>query len=263
MAFYPKARVRLLTPESTQAPRMDGKPIQLIFHSAVGGGSLYDYFQERSNLESHFWVGLDGRVEQYVDTNRKADANYKANAWAISVETADNGDPDHFPWTEAQLDALADIAVWAHQTFGIPVVKCLAWNKSGMGYHTMWGAPSNWTPVAKSCPGKARIKQFPEILKRANDKLKPIPEVEVAIDVDSEVPVTGAAKVFITQRGGDVDAGVDNAMPFGWFIVWTHIETVRTREVSELLLQETRKTNQLLQELINQGNSAGEEPPTP
>jgi hypothetical protein len=28
----------------------------------------------------------------------------------------------------------------------------------------MWGAPSEWTPVSKTCPGKGRIAQFHDVL---------------------------------------------------------------------------------------------------
>ena len=30
---------------------------------------------------------------------------------------------------------------------------------SGIGWHVMFGAPGPWTPVAKSCPGPARVAQ--------------------------------------------------------------------------------------------------------
>jgi N-acetyl-anhydromuramyl-L-alanine amidase AmpD len=45
-----------------------------------------------------------------MDTGRRADANLDANAFAISIETEDNGDPDNFPWSRAQLDSLR----WLH-----------------------------------------------------------------------------------------------------------------------------------------------------
>jgi hypothetical protein len=34
------------------------------------------------------------------------------------------------------------------------------WNGAGVGYHTLFGAPGAWTPVAKSCPGPKRKVQF-------------------------------------------------------------------------------------------------------
>lgn len=164
MALMPAARWRPL-PESKTAAGI--RPTQLIYHSAVGSNSLYDYFAQASVVvESHFWVGLDGRIEQYVDTTHQADANYLANPRAISVETADNGDPEHFPWTAKQLDSLVEIAVWVHDTHQVPLRKCPAWDAPGLGYHILF--PAEWTNVpGKVCPGKARIAQFPGVLQRA------------------------------------------------------------------------------------------------
>lgn len=165
-------------PENATAPHITAT--QVILHSAVGSGSLYRFFRDSSNLESHFWVDESGRIEQYVDTGRRADANLDANARAISVETADNGHPDTFPWTPAQLDSLARIIAWAHAEHGIPIRRCPAWDKPGVGYHTMWGAPSHWTPVAKTCPGKIRIGQFPHVLDLAQETDMPLTDADAA-----------------------------------------------------------------------------------
>jgi hypothetical protein len=84
-----------------------------------------------------------------MDTGRRADANYHANAFAISIETEDNGDPDHFPWSPAQLASLR----WLHAKLRavhptIPRRRCPSPAGGGLGHHSMWGAPSPWTPVA-------------------------------------------------------------------------------------------------------------------
>ena len=172
MPRYAKAAWRPLPEQTGDNPNVPREPLitatQLILHSAVGSGSLFEYFErERVVVESHFWVGLDGRVEQYIDTGRQADANYLANARAISVETADRGNPDAQPWTPEQMAALVDIAVWAYETHRIPLRRCPSWDAPGLGFHTMFGAPGMWTPVAKSCPGRARIAQFPDVVSRA------------------------------------------------------------------------------------------------
>lgn len=163
VSWYPAA-VRKPLPENSWQSAIT--PTQLIFHTAACrcGDSLYDDFNRKgNNLESHFHVQSDGGVEQYIDTNVRADANYKANARAISVETQDDGDATQ-PWTAAQLDALIALAVWAHREHGIPAVICPAWDKPGLGHHTLFGAPGPWTPVAKSCPGPARKRQFVEVI---------------------------------------------------------------------------------------------------
>lgn len=156
-------RVRLL-PDNASSPRII--PRLFIAHSIVGSlEGAYRMFRDTSNLESTFGVGLDGHVEQWMDTEREADANYRANPFAISVETEDRGDPDTQPWTPEQLDALAWLARECNRIHpAIPLRRADRWDGSGIGYHTMWGAPSPWTPVAKTCPGRARIRQFNDVL---------------------------------------------------------------------------------------------------
>lgn len=150
-------------PENTTEPPITAT--QVVLHSVVGAGNPRAHFNRGGNqLESHFWVVLDGTVHQFIDTARQADAQRDGNVRAISVETADHGDPDHDPWTPAQIEAMASIIVWAHRTHGVPVRRCRTWTDPGVGYHTMWGAPSHWTPVAKTCPGAARIRQFEAVL---------------------------------------------------------------------------------------------------
>lgn len=87
-----------LLPEWNSQPRIT--PTTIIDHSIVGSalGAWY-YFRDQTGLESHFIVrgapsgSQDGRIWQLMDTGRRADANFHANAFAISIETEDNGDP--------------------------------------------------------------------------------------------------------------------------------------------------------------------------
>jgi hypothetical protein len=148
-------------------------PRVLILHTEATAGDA----QPHSGLEWHFMVMNDGRIKQLVDTNRRADANNLANPFAISVETEDDGSPDADPWTPQQVKAIVKLCRWAHEEHGIPLRRCNAWNGSGIGYHTMWGAPSEWTPVAKSCPGAARKAQFESEILPALQPPPPAPSV--------------------------------------------------------------------------------------
>jgi N-acetylmuramoyl-L-alanine amidase/LAGLIDADG-like domain len=143
-----------LLPEWNRQPRIT--PTTIIDHSIVGSalGAWY-YFRDKTGIESHFIVrgapsgSRDGHIWQLMDTGRRADANLDANAFAISIETEDNGDPDHFPWSRAQLASLR----WLHAKLRrvhptIPRRRCPSPRGGGLGYHTMWGAPSAWTPVS-------------------------------------------------------------------------------------------------------------------
>lgn len=155
-------------------------PSTLILHSAVGSKWKWDNNQPQTlhkhfltnPLESHFFVDKDGRIEQYVPLTHTADANYYANRWAVSVETADDGDPDRTPWTTDQIDSIARIAAHLNTHNGLPLDLTRHVEDSGINGHTSHGAPSKWTPVVKSCPGAARKQQIPTIIAKAKKLTK-------------------------------------------------------------------------------------------
>ena len=167
MARCPFARWRPL-PENGSQPRI--KPTQAILHSAVDSPrpltSLYGFFSRTDvTVESHFHILNDGTIEQYMDTTVRADANRDANARAVSIETEDDGDPDNTPWTTAQINSIIRLLHWLRDTHGIPLTTCPAWDKPGLGWHSMWGAPSRWTPArGKTCPGRIRIRQIHDVI---------------------------------------------------------------------------------------------------
>jgi hypothetical protein len=161
-------------------------PRLAILHVDAGNAaSLYDYFKNRSGgVESHFFVRADGVVEQYRSIYFQADANLDANDFAISIETQGYGAGE---WNAAQLTSIQRLLLWLHSEAGIPLKRCAAWNGSGIGYHTMFGAPGHWTPVAKSCPGPDRIKQFnsqlvPWLERAANPLPTPQPVEPTLVD---------------------------------------------------------------------------------
>lgn len=185
MPVYPAAK-RLLIPPGSNDPAI--VPRVAILHVDAGNAeSLHAYFRDRSGgIESHFHVRRDGTVEQYRDTGWQADANNLANDFAVSIETQGYGTGE---WTPEQLDAIKALLTWLHQTHGIPLAPCSTWDGAGVGYHVMFGAPGPWTPVAKSCPGPARIEQFRKVL----------------------VPWMRAQSAPDLTRGRDVDAAIGNA----------------------------------------------------
>lgn len=157
MALCPFATMRLIAPGSSD-PRIT--PRVAILHVDAGDAdSLYTYFRDRSGgIESHFHIKKSGEIEQYRDTGWQADANHLANDFAVSIETQGYGAGE---WTDAQLASIKRLLVWLNQAHpAIRLAKCNTWSGTGIGYHTQFGAPGPWTPVAKSCPGPDRIKQF-------------------------------------------------------------------------------------------------------
>src|SRR5690606_33858130 len=156
-------------------------PIGVILH--VDGGnarSLYHWFNGPSGgIESHFHVDRDGHVEQYRDTGQEADANYKGNSFVLDVDLPEMGirkgtrvgfisvETQGYAsgeWTGAQLDAIKQVLTFAHDEHRVPLVVTPAWNRPGVGYHVMWGAPGAWTNVSKTCPGPDRIDQFYDVI---------------------------------------------------------------------------------------------------
>jgi hypothetical protein len=152
-------------PEAESQPRIT--PRVVIVHTMdgtlLGTDSL---FRSKFKLESHFGIGgptdgadLDGVIFQWMDTDREADANLDANAFAVSIETSDGGDPSR-PWSPKQLDALVRLIGALCDHHGIPRQICDRADGSGLGWHVMFGAPGPWTPEVKTCPGPVRIKQL-------------------------------------------------------------------------------------------------------
>jgi hypothetical protein len=189
-------------------------PRTVIVHSEATANGLA-LPRDGAPLEWHFMVRNDGSVLQHVDTERRADANNKANAFAISIETEDDGDPDREPWTDAQLWALDRLIRWCASAHGIPLRVAPTWSSAGIGYHTMFGAPSPWTPVSKTCPGRARKQQWHEVLA---PRLLAVPTTdEETDDVPTAPAVTYAPDrrkwVFIRGTDDQLWANVDDT---GW-----------------------------------------------
>lgn len=165
---YPPARLRLIPAGPSDPPII---PIGVILHVAVSeAASLHDYFAGRSGgVESHAYITRSGVFEQYREFTREADANYRANSFVrdgrrygfLSVETQGL---ERGRWDPPQLDAIKAFLLWAAREFGFPLAPCPGPYAPGVGYHTMFGAPGPWTPVAKTCPGPDRIRQFHEVL---------------------------------------------------------------------------------------------------
>lgn len=170
MAWYPGARKMELQPESDAQAAI--VPTQFIVHSIAAPWTvqrIYEYWRDSTNLESHFGLGYDGDLGQFIGTNTRADANASANVRAISLESASNLDHTD-PWTSGQVEAIIRLGVWLHQFHGIPLRLCRSWDDPGFGWHGMF---PEWSIGGTACPGEARIKQFrevvfPEIVRRAS-----------------------------------------------------------------------------------------------
>lgn len=160
MAWCPFAIHKPLSENHTQGGIT---PRAIILHTAVSNAdSLFNFFQNSSDLESHFYVRDDGTIEQYMDTGIRADANKNANDFAVSIETWDGGTIRL--WTTAQMNALVRLCDWLCRTHNIPRVRIPNAYGAGIGWHVQFGAPGPWTPVSKACPGGPRIEQVKNVI---------------------------------------------------------------------------------------------------
>lgn len=195
MAWYPGALRMELQPESDSQPAI--VPTQMIFHSIAAAWTptrTYEFWRDSTNLESHFGLGYDGALAQYIGTQTRADANYLANrrpdgTGAISLESASDNDHSD-PWTPEQIKELIELGVWGHRTHGIPLRICRTADDPGYGYHRLY---ADWSVGGTLCPGDARVRQFktvvfPGIVARASGT--PAPTQPTAVDrrrLDEEV----------------------------------------------------------------------------
>jgi hypothetical protein len=146
-------------PDSGREPAIAMRTV--IHHSIVGSAEgAFQYFAGATAIESTFIVKKSGYFWQCISLGEQADANFRANAFAGSIETEDNGHPDTDPWTAAHIDTL----VWLSREMRrlrprIALRKCRTWDDAGLGYHTLF--PSQWTNVpGKTCPGAIRKRQW-------------------------------------------------------------------------------------------------------
>lgn len=168
MAWYPGATRMELQPESDSQPAI--RPTQFIVHSIVAPWTpqrTYEYWRDSTNLESHFGLGYDGSLGQFIGTETRADANASANlrpdgTGAISIETASNLHASD-EWTDEQVEKLIRVGVWAHQhpAHAIPLRLCRSADDPGFGWHAQYNA---WNPNGHACPGSARITQFKNVV---------------------------------------------------------------------------------------------------
>lgn len=195
-------------PENRTQPASDIR-ITLL-HSIVGSAEgAYGFFLNSTKLESHFIIKKNGHIIQCINTDRSADANYKVNRIAISIETEDNGNPNTDPWTNEQIESILWLLEWilkAHP--GMTRKECVAEFGNGLGYHTKMGAPSAWTPVRKTCPGTIRIKQFkdtilPRFLKGPGTT-KPEPTDPAKDEIDMMMYHDPKGDQVYLDRNGDV-----------------------------------------------------------
>jgi hypothetical protein len=171
---YPNALWQPLPENSTQT-RI--RPVQVILHTIVGSaaGAIRVMQGDQTPGESHLVSPFRGQMNQLMDLDRRADCNWKVNAWvtpidlqledgvvvkagtvcgAISIETEDDGTPEDTPWNANQLEHFADFLTFARTELQIPLHRCPDPFLPGVGYHSMFGFNrlASWDPHLTAGP---------------------------------------------------------------------------------------------------------------
>lgn len=168
-----------LSPHCTK-PR-HGKIKGISIHTMAGPGSVEGCGQvfQTSEASSHYGIGPDGRIGQYVlEENRAWCCSHKVDHEVVTIEVSSiQSYEEPYECTEAAFESLIDLCVDICQRNGI---KELIW-KEGKQYCPAF--TGNWavcnmvphrytTDKGKSCPGNYLFGKYGEIAERVNARLK-------------------------------------------------------------------------------------------
>lgn len=168
-----------LSPHCTK-PRQ-GKIKGISIHTMAGPGSVEGCGQvfQTSEASSHYGIGPDGRIGQYVlEENRAWCCSHKVDHEVVTIEVSSiQSYEEPYECTEAAFESLIDLCVDICQRNGI---KELIW-KEGKQYCPAF--TGNWavcnmvphrytTDKGKSCPGNYLFGKYGEIAERVNARLK-------------------------------------------------------------------------------------------
>lgn len=168
-----------LSPHCTK-PRQ-GKIKGISVHTMAGPGSVEGCGQvfQTSEASSHYGIGPDGRIGQYVlEENRAWCCSHKVDHEVVTIEVSSiQSYEEPYECTAAAFESLIDLCVDICQRNGI---KKLIW-KEGKQYCPAF--TGNWavcnmvphrytTDKGKSCPGNYLFGKYGEIAERVNAQLK-------------------------------------------------------------------------------------------
>lgn len=168
-----------LSPHCTKPRR--GKIKGISIHTMAGPGSVEGCGQvfQTSEASSHYGIGPDGRIGQYVlEENRAWCCSHKVDHEVVTIEVSSiQSYEEPYECTAAAFESLIDLCADICQRNGI---KKLIW-KEGKQYcpaFTGDWAVCNMVPhryttdKGKSCPGNYLFGKYGEIAERVNARLK-------------------------------------------------------------------------------------------
>jgi hypothetical protein len=153
-------------------------------------GSLFGAFSrnasgasgpDKLHVGAHFQVKKDGSIEQYVETELSIGHAFAANAFAIGIETEDDG---HClkRWTAAQVESIIALL----EELGVPPQKLKETPSDGIGWHRLF--PS-WNRNNHACPCDTREAQIKkEIIPGLEDEVGKATEYFTRLEKDGLNP---------------------------------------------------------------------------
>lgn len=178
----------------------------LILHHAVMFGSLFNFFNTPSSqVSAHFWVGLDGTIEQYVDTNTVAWHAKQLNGTYVGVETEGCTAQYNYaqPMSDPMLNSLARLYAEGNRRHGWPNALINQQGQRGFGYHRM--------AVNTACPCDIRLNRRQDILNiafRGPSPEPPPPKPKVIIGTGDGTMTSLEDETFIHVWGKLSDPSV-------------------------------------------------------
>ena len=123
------------------------------------------FHNPHSQASSHFGVGKNGVLIQWVDTNNKAWTEASGNPYWVSVECEGHGGDSLTP---QQIATIAKLYEWLESVYHFGFGETSNVNGGGLGHHSMGGMA--WGGHLE-CPGTNVIAQKPLIL-TASQKIR-------------------------------------------------------------------------------------------
>jgi hypothetical protein len=198
MAVMPGVQYRPVPNKTTDGMKAHYGVTLHIMQGTLWGSDAW-FRNPKAQASSHFGVGKDGTILQWVDTKDRAWAQASGNPYWISIEhEGKSGDS----LTPEQIEADGKILAWVHKTHGVPLQSTNSVTGRGLGWHGMGGA--DWGGHT-SCPGTPIKNQRTVILKAAGST--PTEPEPSAPPVDKDAfPGTskfgpGANNAYVTRLG--------------------------------------------------------------
>jgi hypothetical protein len=196
MAVMPGVQYRPVPNKTTDGMRAHYGVALHIMQGTLWGSDAW-FRNPKAQASSHFGVGKDGTILQWVDTKDRAWAQASGNPYWISIEhEGKSGDS----LTPEQIAADGKILAWVHKTHGVPLQSTNSVTGRGLGWHGMGGA--DWGGHT-ACPGTPIKNQRTAILKAAGST--PAEPSAPPVDQDAFPGASkfgpGADNAYVTRLG--------------------------------------------------------------